>query len=326
MKLHDNRALFQDAVLATAQKFGIREVYIEKDYWVTYALRQIFASKLGNKVVFKGGTSLSKCYNLIKRFSEDIDLVALHGAEESSSQKKAQLKMISNCISGILPEVEIAGVTNKYGMIRKTAHTYPQSFRGYYGQVLDVIVIEATWLGHFEPYSKLEVKSLIAEMMLEMNQHGVINEYSLEPFEVSVLDAERTLCEKIMSLVRFSFTENPIFDLRNKVRHMYDIHLLCKDEKIQAFFRSIDFDKMLLKVAQDDVSSFKNNNKWLLNHPATAVIFSASSTIWQQIEFTYRTSFKELVFGEFPHEHEILSTLLNVSERLRDVTWKIEHK
>lgn len=67
MKLHENKELFNDAILATSEQKNIQAIYIEKDYWVTMALF----------LIFKGGTSLSKCYNLIDRFSEDIDLVVL---------------------------------------------------------------------------------------------------------------------------------------------------------------------------------------------------------------------------------------------------------
>lgn len=75
MKLHQNELLFKDAILATSQQLGIREIYVEKDYWVTYALFHIYTNEIGKETIFKGGTSLSKCFQLIERFSEDIDLV-----------------------------------------------------------------------------------------------------------------------------------------------------------------------------------------------------------------------------------------------------------
>jgi len=77
MRLHTNRALFGDAVMATSQQMGIPEIYVEKDYWVTLALHHIFKSEIGKVTVFKGGTALSKCFGLINRFSEDIDLIVL---------------------------------------------------------------------------------------------------------------------------------------------------------------------------------------------------------------------------------------------------------
>ena len=82
MKLHENKELFQDAVIATAQQKGIREIYVEKDYWVTFALFNIFKNEIGKETVFKGGTALSKCFGLIHRFSEDVDLVVLRNESD----------------------------------------------------------------------------------------------------------------------------------------------------------------------------------------------------------------------------------------------------
>ena len=59
MKLHENKALFQDVILATSLYKKLREIYVEKDYWVTLALYTIFTSEIGSQAVFKGGTALS---------------------------------------------------------------------------------------------------------------------------------------------------------------------------------------------------------------------------------------------------------------------------
>ena len=68
---------FDQAIIQAAEHFraqGLRPALIEKDYYVTEVLR-IIAAAIGDKVIFKGGTSLSKGWNLIERFSEDIDLL-----------------------------------------------------------------------------------------------------------------------------------------------------------------------------------------------------------------------------------------------------------
>ena len=75
MKLHEDKKLFREAVEFTAQLMDILDIYVEKDYWVTYALHTIFHNPIGEEAIFKGGTALSKCHGLIDRFSEDIDLV-----------------------------------------------------------------------------------------------------------------------------------------------------------------------------------------------------------------------------------------------------------
>ena len=324
MRLHENKALYNDAIRFTAQKKGLPPEYIEKDYWVTYALFQIFKSEIGKETIFKGGTALSKCFGLIHRFSEDIDLVVLRNESETANQLKTKIKKISRCVSKVLPEIEIDGVTNTRGMIRKTAHSFNKSFMGNYGQVRENIIIESTWLGNFEPYRTAKVSSFIYEMMLQNHQEPLIDQYDMKPFNVLVLNPERTLCEKIMSLVRFSHTSKPISDLRNKIRHTYDIHLMLMDNKIKSFFQSKDFEIMLLQVANDDISSFKNNNKWLSIHPAKSIIFSEPIETWNKIKDVYTSGFRELVFGEVPQETEILKTLTAVANRLKTIEWNIK--
>ena len=323
MTLHENKELYNDAILATAQQKGIPEIYIEKDYWVTLALNRIFTADIGKEAVFKGGTALSKCYNIIERFSEDIDMVILRNNTETGNQLKAKIKKISNIVAKTLPEIEVDGITNKMGMIRKTAHSYQKTFEGEFGQVRDIIIVESTWLGSFEPYTKATVSSFVAEMMKANNQEALIKEYKLNPFEVQVLNLERTLCEKIMSLMRFSFTNDPITDLNNKIRHVYDIDKLLDNKEVNTFFNSPRLDKLLLIVANDDVISFKNNNSWLDNHPATAMIYADIENTWSQMRNTYNTTFKELVYGELPTEEKMTRTLKTVYDRIVSVNWII---
>jgi len=87
-----------------------------------------------------------------------------------------------------LPEIEIPEVTHKFGMDRKTAHSYTKLFHGEYGQIRDMIVVEATWLGFSEPYTTQRVSSLIYEMMIDAGQQQVAKEYDLLPFNVLVLE------------------------------------------------------------------------------------------------------------------------------------------
>ena len=326
MNLHNNEILFKEAVIITAQRLGIPDIYVEKDYWVTLALKLIFQNDIGKETVFKGGTALAKCNRLINRFSEDIDLVLLRTGLESNNQLKSKLKRITKCIEKSIPEITIFGITNKKGMIRKTAHTYQKIFSGEFGQIRDNIILEVTWLGNFKPYENGSASSLIYEALQMNNQVELIKKFDLEPFQVLVLSPKRTFCEKIMSLVRFSFTEEPLLDLSNKIRHIYDIHMILKNEEIITFFQSSEFPEMLIEVANDDVLSFKNNNSWLINHPASAIIFSSTVETWSKIRNSYLTNFKDLVFGDFPSEKEILITLTNLSQKLEKIEWNIKIK
>jgi len=324
MKLHENKELFKDAIIATSQLKNIAEIYVEKDYWVTFALYSIFSSEIGKSCIFKGGTALSKCNHLIDRFSEDIDIVLLKQGNESSNQLKNKLKKVTKIVGEHIPEIEIEGITNKKGMIRKTAHNYPKIFEDLFGQIRDNLIIEATWLGSFEPFEKGNVSSLIYEMMLETNQQLIAEEYELNPFEVNVLSPKRTFCEKIMNLVRFSYTDNPIEDLNNKIRHIYDLNQMLKNKEIEQYFSTKEFEDLLVKVANDDMLSFKSGNKWLQNHPTQAMIFKESEDVWDKLKTTYFSTFSKLVYGKLPNDTEILGTLKKLSERMKNVNWKIE--
>jgi predicted nucleotidyltransferase component of viral defense system len=324
MKLHEDKTLFRQAVQFTSDQRRILPIYIEKDYWVTYALHAIFHNDIGEDTVFKGGTALSKCYKMIDRFSEDIDLVVLRREGEADARLKTKLKAISNVVSEVLPEVNVDGLTNKKGMNRKTAHSYSKEFMGEFGQVRDFIVLESTWLGYHEPYTTRQLQSFVGEMMVNNNQTEIAETHRLMPFEVRVLEPTRTLCEKIMSLVRFSYGQDPIDDLKKKIRHTYDLHQLLRQNEFSAFFDSPAFTDMLSKVANDDVASFRNNNEWLPIHPKNALAFAKLEEVWKQLAPVYNGDFRNLVYGDFPEGGSIFETLKRIRDRLAGIEWTIK--
>jgi ASC-1-like (ASCH) protein len=323
MKLHENKTLFRQAVQFTSDQMKIPAIYVEKDYWVTYALFTIFHNEIGKETVFKGGTALSKCYKLIERFSEDIDLVVLRREGESNNKLTSKIRTISDVVNTVLPEVYLNGITHKMGMNRKTAHSYNKEFNGDYGQVRDTIIVEATWLGNYEPYTNRSLISFVGQMMLDNNSYDIANENGLLPLDIQVLEPIRTICEKILSLIRFSYCENPVDDLKKKIRHIYDLHQVLKQDEYLSFFESIAFDKMLLKVANDDVTSYKNNNQWLKNHPKEALIFKDLEHVWNELKEIYSRDFKNMVYGELPEEGAVFETLKMIRARLRTIAWNM---
>ncbi len=82
---------------------------------------------------------------------------------------------------------------------------------------------------------------------------------------------------------------------------------------------------MLQKVGNDDVSSFKSNKEWLEKHPASALIFHKPESTWEQLKNIYKGNFKELVYGKFPTEIEMLETIKIVAERLTKLDWKLDN-
>jgi hypothetical protein len=321
MILHLNKSLFKNAVNVTATQLNMPPEFVEKDYWVTFCLFQIFKSEIGKEVIFKGGTALSKCYNFIDRFSEDIDLIVIRRDGDSDSKLKSKTKKISDLVCATLPEVETIGVTHKMGMIRKTAHAYNRLFEENHNQVRSIIVLESTWLGYHEPFTKRQIVSFVGKMMIDNGQDNIAIDNGLMPFDLLTLDPARTICEKIMSLVRFSYGVDAISGLKNKVRHTYDLHKLLSQTKYLNFMQSKDFEEMLLKVAKDDKASLKNNNAWLDYHPKDSLMFKDVEVVWNEMGKSYISDFRPLVYKNFPSESEILATLTLIQKRLKSVNW-----
>mgnify|MGYP005830504683 FL=1 len=325
MKLHDFKNAFQGAIVATAQHFGISEIYVEKDYWVTLALKEIFTNESTRKLaVFKGGTSLSKCFRIIERFSEDIDLVVIKEEGETDNSLKRKLKKVTAALKPVMTVIPDHPLENKRGKIRKVVYGYDKvGVEGAFGQIRDHIVVEASSFGKSHPSEIVSVHSMITAFIATTNNVDLINAYHLEPFKVTVLSIERTFCEKTISLVRFSYTENPLEDLKDKVRHTYDLHQLLQQDKISSFLQSDDFEKMLLQVGKDDDKAIPKDKEWLLKHPSQSLFFSQTEMVWKSLSKTYSGSFRELLTGDLPEEGKVLKSMMRISVRLKEVKWEI---
>jgi len=79
------------------------------------------------------------------------------------------------------------------------------------------------------PFIKVSIQSMISEFLQKNNEIDLIHEHGLESFDINVLEKHRTLIEKIVSLIRFSFDDNYIASISSKVRHFYDIYYLLQD-------------------------------------------------------------------------------------------------
>ena len=105
MKLHENQTLFAQLLNFAANTLNIRPEFIEKDYWITRALQRMSQNVSAEKVVFKGGTSLSKAYRLTNRFSEDIDIAVIDADSFSGNQLKTFIKRLAKDMSADLNEL-----------------------------------------------------------------------------------------------------------------------------------------------------------------------------------------------------------------------------
>ena len=88
MNLHKDNIIFSDLLLNASLHLNIPVAFVEKDYWITLVLSRLAKSKYVDEAVFKGGTSLSKGYNLIERFSEDVDIAIINDKGKTGNEIK----------------------------------------------------------------------------------------------------------------------------------------------------------------------------------------------------------------------------------------------
>jgi hypothetical protein len=285
-------------------------VYIEKDYWVTYALKNIFSSDLAEKVVFKGGTSLSKAYGIIHRFSEDVDLALIPKPERSGARVKRLLRDITS-IAGMELQEDTSIPAEKHGTIRKVYYMYPRQVYGpLVGQVGDRLLIEANAFSRPQPNDNVQLSTYISTFLQEKGESSLLEANNLNPFPVRVLQPEKTFTEKVVALVKASFQKDPAASLRERIRHIYDVHQLIMVDRVRVFCLSDIFYLQLQATLADDSSSPIGNKDWMQQSMNDCPIFQGPEKIWwPHLSSVYNREFKEMMFGPLPPEKDILETL-----------------
>lgn len=218
--LHNNHELFLQVILRTAQHTGIKPAIIEKDYYVTAFLKEIV--KVQPNIIFKGGTSLSKCYKLINRFSEDIDLNIDTEKGPTVGQRKQLKESIVSVIDGfgfVLTNPDQVRSRRSYN---KYVVDYPTVFTGEY--LKENLIVETSVYIRAYPSNRMTASSFIYEFLLENGYQDLINQYELAPFELNVQTAERTLIDKVYALGDYYLDDK----ITEHSRHIYDIYKLLR--------------------------------------------------------------------------------------------------
>ena len=130
MKLHHDIKIFSDTLRAASQQLDIKLEFVEKDYWITLVLSRLAKSKYVDESVFKGGTSLSKGYNLIERFSEDVDIAIINDKGKTGNEIKTIIRTIEKEITPDLKELQMDSVTSKGSRFRKSVFEYVTTEKG----------------------------------------------------------------------------------------------------------------------------------------------------------------------------------------------------
>lgn len=230
MFLHDNKEYFSFIVNSVADEFNVPPSFVEKDYYVSMILREMNKQAMETMpnitCVFKGGTSLSKAYHIIDRFSEDVD-IAFAEKMSPSMRRKIRDELIPGVGRSLGLDIESNERTNR------SKHNYSSYLFKYdaitgYPSSLSGVKLESTYMTRSFPTNNILVGSYLSESKFLSGIMDFKN-YGLEPFQMSVQSLERTLIDKTFALCDY-YIENK---LERNSRHIYDLNVLVKHVDVQ---------------------------------------------------------------------------------------------
>jgi hypothetical protein len=312
---------FDQAVIRAAEHFrprGLREAFIEKDYYVTEALR-ILAASAGEKIIFKGGTSLSKGWNLIQRFSEDIDIFLDPTAYTPALNKRGidrELKSLRQRIEQhpgltfIDQESQTIG-----GFGRNDRFEYKQRFAGT-GDIKNRVFVEAGTASGTEPTEQVTLQSYVGQFLREAGVSlGAEDEGS---FTMRLLHFRRTFVEKLFTIHgKVEAFKNDGRAIGGYARHYYDLHCLAERPEVAAMLASAEYGA--IKTDYDRVSREHFPRSYT---PPAGMTFAQSDALFPPPELRaalaaeFEKQCRLLCFGPIPTWDEVQSRLEGIRNLL----------
>ena len=230
MFLHNDKNNFYEIIKLASRYFNVSPAIIEKDYYVTLILY-----KLEDQMpclLFKGGTSLSKCYKIIDRFSEDID-ITLDIDHQSQSNRKKLKKVIVN----ICEELGLTLINKDEIKSRLDYNCYKIDYctENNLSELNPHLLVETVFMVKAFPYENKEVSSLIYDFLLAKNKYSVIENYELKKFNVHVQTLERTFIDKVFAICDYMLCNKD----KGHSRHIYDLSRLLPKITIDENFKNL---------------------------------------------------------------------------------------
>lgn len=230
MFLHEDKKQFFHVINRVSYQTGRMGKMIEKDYYVTMILR-LLSSKMPF-VVFKGGTSLSKCYKVISRFSEDIDITVDHGL--SQGQKKKLKYGIVDAIRQMELKILNLDETRSRRDYNRYIIAYESVLPKLNEMVQPVIFLETSFTTIAFPTVIMPVESMVGDM-LKAEAPELLEKYELNAFRMKVQGLDRTLADKVFAVCDY-YLQNRV---RKHSRHLYDIYMLLPLVRQDEAFRTL---------------------------------------------------------------------------------------
>lgn len=219
----------------TAYKTRINRAFIEKDFWAITLLKRVLS--LHPDLVFKGGTSLSKCHHIINRFSEDID-ISLTKPHYPVGERRKLVHGIEKIIAeeGMTLQTPPEQIRSRRAFNRYVANYDTTATEA---GTENTVILELACQTPCFPLEKGEVQTFVGEFLEATGKADLAKELGLEKFELNVQTLERTFVDKVFALCDYHISKK----LRRQSRHVYDlVQILPKiqlDDSLRDLFMAI---------------------------------------------------------------------------------------
>jgi len=330
---------FEQAIIQAAEHFagqGLRPAIIEKDYYVTEALRSIAAIRIsttgkGNNdnnkhneninsiIIFKGGTSLSKGWNLIQRFSEDIDIFLDPLAFEPPLGKRGidrQLKTLREAVAAHPALTFIEGESQTIGGFgRNDRFAYTQRFGGP-GEAANRVLLEAGTASGREPTSIVKISSYLGQFLRSRGLSlGAEDE---GPFAMRLLHFRRTFVEKMFAIHgKVELFKRDGRALGSYARHYYDLYCLAAQDEVIAMLKSPEY--AAIKEDYDRISREYFPRSY---YCPDGMCFGKSDALFSpadlaaSIRAEYEAQCRMLCYGPYPEWREVQARFMEIRDLL----------
>lgn len=311
----------------TAAKMGLHDAIVEKDFWVCFTLDYLFhRSPWPDKIVFKGGTSLSKAYDLISRFSEDIDLIldwrelgysATYPMEERSNTRQSRVnEEISERAEAFLendfcPALK-AGLTEDLGREAKVykepgleqtvIFEYPALFQN--GAILPVIRLEIGPLAAWTPASEVSIKPYVAAYYPKFFEQAQTEILTVRP--------ERTFWEKATILHHEANRplDRPMPPRYS--RHYYDLYKMAASPVKEKAFQQLE---LLKRVVEFKMKFYPRGwARYPDAKPGTMKLVPPTER-WKELEADYK-KMRMMLYGDVPQFDTMMKGIQKLEQEI----------
>lgn len=300
----------------------------EKDWWVVHTLAIIFSMECANALIFKGGTSLSKGWNLIQRFSEDIDLaldrefLGFTGELSKQDIKKLRRKsyqfiteVFTEELKGKFAELGFKDVIIKYREVANHDQD-PLIIEIYYNKLTETdpylkpgVLVEIGCRSLKEPFTQRTFGTFVSEIYKT-------NPFTDNPITIPIVNPERTFLEKIF-LLHEEF-QKPFDKIRVErlSRHLYDIEKLSQTKYADIALRDTGLYNTIVKH-RSKFTSISGID--YAKHNPINIKFIPSDTIIKKWEDDYNQMKDSMIYGQKLDFDELINRLTELQKRINEI-------